>query len=193
LRPPVRIRRRRKRRRGSNPPTTRPPASSKSSPTTRTTTGRSIPGPRWTARAPCARASIGTRTASSIAGSTTTQGSCRVGFSRKDDGKPDAWAFSSPDGKIERIEITSTGDEKKIDRWERYDASGLVSSEDDGNADGVVDKWETYQAGALKTAAWDDSGDGKPDRRFTYDGGTLVTIESEPDSAGNFTKRVDVK
>ena len=117
----------------------------------------------------------------------------KVGFSRKDDGKPDAWAFSSPDGKIERIEISSTGDEKKIDRWERYDASGLVSSEDDGNADGVVDKWETYQAGALKTAAWDDSGDGKPDRRFTYDGGTLVTIESEPDSAGNFTKRVDVK
>ncbi len=117
----------------------------------------------------------------------------KVGFSRKDDGKPDAWAFSSPDGKIERIEISSTGDEKKIDRWERYDASGLVSSEDDGNADGVVDKWETYQAGALKTAAWDDSGDGKPDRRFTYDGGTLVTIESEPDAAGNFTKRVDVK
>jgi hypothetical protein len=117
----------------------------------------------------------------------------KVGFSRKDDGKPDAWAFSAPDGKIERIEISSTGDEKKIDRWERYDASGLVSSEEDGNADGVVDKWDTYEAGALKTAAWDDTGDGKPDRRFTYDGGTLVTIESEPDGAGKFAKRVDVK
>ena len=98
-----------------------------------------------------------------------------------------------PTARSSGLRFSSTADEKKIDRWERYDASGLVSSEEDGNADGVVDKWETYQAGALKTAAWDDSGDGKPDRRFTYDGGTLVTIESEPDSAGNFTKRVDVK
>ena len=117
----------------------------------------------------------------------------KVGFSRKDDGKPDAWAFSAPDGKIERIEISSTADEKKIDRWEHYDASGLVSAEEDGNADGVPDKWETYQAGALKTAAWDDNGDGKPDRRFTYEAGTLVTIDSVPDASGAFTKRVDVK
>ncbi len=117
----------------------------------------------------------------------------KVGFSRKDDGKADAWAFSGPDGKIERIEISSTADEKKIDRWEHYDASGLVSAEEDGNADGVADKWETYQSGALKTAAWDDTGDGKADRRFTYEAGTLVTVESEPDAAGAFTKRVDVK
>jgi hypothetical protein len=117
----------------------------------------------------------------------------KVGFSRKDDGKPDAWAFSGADGKIERIEISSAADEKKIDRWEHYDASGLASAEDDGNADGVADKWETYQAGALKTAAWDDNGDGKPDRRFTYEAGALVTIESEPDAAGTFTKRVEVK
>jgi hypothetical protein len=117
----------------------------------------------------------------------------KVGFSRKDDGKADAWAFSAADGKIERIEISSAGDEKKIDRWEHYDASGLVRAEDDGNADGVADKWETYKAGALKTAAWDDNADGKPDRRFTYEAGTLATIESEPDQAGTFTKRVEVK
>jgi hypothetical protein len=117
----------------------------------------------------------------------------KVGFSRKDDGKPDAWAYSSADGRIERIEISSAGDDTKIDRWERYDPSGLVSAEDDGNSDGTADKWETYQAGALRTAAWDDNGDGKPDRRFTYDAGALVTIESEPDTAGAFTKRVEVK
>src|SRR5215210_3756707 len=46
----------------------------------------------------------------------------KVGFSRKDDGKADAWAFSGADGKVERIEISSGADEKKIDRWERYDA-----------------------------------------------------------------------
>jgi hypothetical protein len=117
----------------------------------------------------------------------------KVGFSRKDDGKPDAWAYSGADGKIERIEISSAADEKKIDRWEHYEAAGLASAEDDGNADGVIDKWETYQAGALKTAAWDDNGDGKPDRRFTYEAGTLLTIESDPDAAGNFTKRAEVK
>ena len=59
----------------------------------------------------------------SIAGSTTTtQGKLvKVGFSRQDDGKPDAWAFSGPDGTVARVEISSTGDEKKIDRWEFYD------------------------------------------------------------------------
>ena len=66
----------------------------------------------------------------------------KVGFSRKDDGKPDAWAFSGPDGRIERIEISSTGDEKKIDRTEYYDARGLARAEEDTNADGRTDKWE---------------------------------------------------
>jgi hypothetical protein len=117
----------------------------------------------------------------------------KVGFSRKDDGKADAWAFSGKDGKIERIEISSLADEKKIDRWEHYDAAGLVRAEDDTNADGVVDKWETYQNGVVKTASFDENGDGKADRRFTYEGGTLVLIETEPDVTGNYGKRVVVK
>ena len=61
----------------------------------------------------------------------------KVGFSRKDDGKADAWAFAAADGRIEKIEISSVADEKKIDRWEHYDASGLISAEEDTNADGV--------------------------------------------------------
>jgi hypothetical protein len=44
----------------------------------------------------------------------------KVGFSRNNTGKPDAWGFSSPDGQIARVEISSTGDEQKIDRWEYY-------------------------------------------------------------------------
>lgn len=117
----------------------------------------------------------------------------KVGFSRKDDGKPDAWAFSGPDGRVERIEISSAGDEHKIDRWEHYDAAGLTAAEEDTNADGIVDKWETYQAGALVTAAFDENRDGKPDRRLTYQAGALLAIETAPDGTGAYTKKIDVK
>jgi hypothetical protein len=117
----------------------------------------------------------------------------KVGFSRTDNGKADAWAFSGADGKIQRIEISSVGDDKKIDRWEHYDARGMTAAEEDTNHDGAPDKWETYEAGIVKTAAFDENGDGRPDRRLTYSGGSLVTIESEPDAAGNFTKRLDVQ
>ncbi len=117
----------------------------------------------------------------------------KVGFSRRDDGKADAWVFAGPDGKIQRIEISSASDEKKIDRWEHYDARGMTAVEEDANHDGVPDKWETYEAGIVKTAAFDENGDGRPDRRLTYSGGELIMIESEPDAAGNFTRRLDVK
>jgi hypothetical protein len=126
----------------------------------------------------------------------------KVGFSRRNDGKPDAWAYAGADGKLERIEISSSGDETRIDRWEHYDASvaldadgtgALVSAEDDTNADGRPDKWETYANGAIRTAAFDETGDGIADRRLTYDGSTLVLIESQPDASGNFSKRVEVK
>jgi hypothetical protein len=117
----------------------------------------------------------------------------KVGFSRKENGKPDAWAFSGAGGRVERIEISSTADIKKIDRWEHYSEAGLASAEEDTNADGVIDKWETYEAGAVKSVAFDENGDGKPDRRLTYAGGALMTIETEPDAAGKYAKRVNVK
>src|SRR5215831_16325603 len=47
----------------------------------------------------------------------------KVGFSRGNTGKADAWAYARADGKVDRIEISSTADEKKIDRWEHYDPS----------------------------------------------------------------------
>ncbi|CAN5826090.1 hypothetical protein BH23PLA1_BH23PLA1_44150 [soil metagenome] len=114
----------------------------------------------------------------------------KVGFSRKNDGQADAWAFEGPDGLIERIEISSIADEKRIDRWEFYDAAGLVRAEDDTSGDGLVDKWETYENGAVKTAAFDENADGKPDRRFTYEDGRLVLIETDPDVTGRYTKRI---
>jgi hypothetical protein len=116
----------------------------------------------------------------------------KVGFSRKDDGKPDAWAFGTPD-KLDRVEASSAGDDKKIDRWERYANGALVAAEEDTNKDGTADKWETYENGAVKTAAFDENGDGKPDRRLTYAGGALVTIETEPDASGQYLKKIDLK
>ena len=126
----------------------------------------------------------------------------KVGFSRKNDGIPDAWAFAGPDGNLQRIEISSASDEKKIDRWEHYDASvalnaegtgALVKAEEDTNGDGKPDKWESYENGTIKTAAFDENSDGTPDRRLTYAGTALVLIESDPDASGRFAKRVDVK
>ena len=127
----------------------------------------------------------------------------KVGFSRKQDGKPDAWAYAGPDGKVARIEISSTGDEKKIDRWEYYDPAlagtdpntpgALVRAVEDTNGDGKPDKWETYEHGTIKTVEFDENGDAKLDRRLTYNDGTLVLIESAPDPLGNYTKRVAVK
>ena len=104
-----------------------------------------------------------------------------------------AWAYAGAGGKVSRVEVSSSGDPMKIDRWERYDESGLIAAEEDTNADGKADKWETYENGAVRTAAFDENGDGTADRRLTYDGADLVAIESEPDASGKFTRRVTVK
>jgi len=117
----------------------------------------------------------------------------KVGFSRKKDGKPDAWAYSGAGGKVDRVEISSTGDEHKIDRWEHYDASGLVNAQEDNNGDGRIDKWEAYAGGALKAAAFDENADGKPDRRLTYDNGQLTLIETDSNPSGTYAHKVAVK
>jgi hypothetical protein len=116
----------------------------------------------------------------------------KVGYSRSNGAKPDAWAFAGPDGAVARVEISSVADEQKIDRREFYEATVLVRAEDDTNHDGRPDKWETYENGAVKTAAFDENGDGKPDRRLTYTDGELTLIETEPDASGSYTKKVAV-
>jgi hypothetical protein len=116
----------------------------------------------------------------------------KVGLSRSDTGTPDAWAFTSADGKTHRLEISSSADERKIDRWEHYVGEAIATAEEDTNHDGIVDKWETYEGGALKTASFDENGDGKPDRRLSYAEGSLVAIDSDPDASGAFRKHVVV-
>ena len=128
-------------------------------------------------------------------------GLSRVGFSRSDSGKADAWAISGADGKVDHIEISSTGDVRRINRWEYYDASqsgpdgraGLVRAEEDTTGDGKPDKWETYENGMIKTVAFDESGHGRPDRRLTYLSSGRAAIESDPDASGRFAKRVETR
>jgi hypothetical protein len=125
----------------------------------------------------------------------------KVGFSRNGDEEADAWAFPGPDQTVQKIEISSTRDERRIDRWEYYDAArsgpegqgALVRVEQDTDADGKPDMWETYDAGALETVAFDENRDGIADRRLTYKGATLVLIESQPDASGRLVTRTPVK
>ncbi len=124
----------------------------------------------------------------------------KVGFSRKDDGRADAWMTAASDTGLQRIEISSTGDERRIDRWEYYDVAAaggdgrgaLVRVEEDTIGDGRPHKWEIYSNGALQTAAFDEDGDGSADRRLTYRNSALVAIESNPDSAGRFRTRREI-
>jgi hypothetical protein len=125
----------------------------------------------------------------------------KVGFSRNHGDKPDAWAYSTADKRIERIEVSSTGDDSHIDRWEFYDTSApagpdgigpLLRVEEDTNRDGKRDKWERYENGVLKIAEFDENGDGRPDRRLTYRDADLVAIDTAPDASGAYTKRLAV-
>ena len=117
----------------------------------------------------------------------------KVAISREKNGKADTWMYPGPDGTLVRAELSSEQDESKIDRWEWYEAGQLVRAEEDASGDGVVDKWETHRGGSLATLMLDEDYDGSPDRRLTYgDGGRLLTIESEPDGAGGFRKKIEV-
>lgn len=118
----------------------------------------------------------------------------RVAISREKNGKPDTWMYPGPDGQLSRAEISSEQDEKKIDRWEWYEAGQVVRAEEDASGDGKVDKWETFKDGALRSVMLDENYDGSPDRRLNYgDAGRLLSIESEPDGKGGFIKWIEVR
>jgi hypothetical protein len=129
----------------------------------------------------------------------------KVGYSLQGGDKPDRWAYAAANGRIERIESSSTADESRIDRWELRDTTGpadanaesglgtLIRVEEDMNRDGRRDKWEAYENGRLKTAEFDENGDGRPDRRLTYQDGVLVLIESGPDNSGTYARKITPK
>lgn len=117
----------------------------------------------------------------------------KYAISRASDGKPDAWAYPGPDGTVVRLEISLRRD-GRIDRWEHYEGGSVARAEEDANGDGRADKWEVYQGGTLVAVSLDNDADGRPDRRLTYSAeGQLSLIESDPDPAGAFRTRLDVR
>jgi hypothetical protein len=118
----------------------------------------------------------------------------KVGFSRQRRDKPDAWAYSRQDGSLERVDVSSTSDEDRIDRHEYYENGRMVRSEEDANRDGRIDTWTTYDAdGGVAIAAFDEDRDGRPDRRLTYNGPELASIESAPDAEGRYTRKEPIQ
>lgn len=119
----------------------------------------------------------------------------KVAFSRRNNGHPDAWITQPGKGPVQRVDISSTGDEHKIDRWEYYDSTNpgptgegiLIRVEEDTVGDGRPHRWETYKDGVLESVAFDEDGDGEPERRLVYQDARLSVIESHPDGAGGFT------
>ena len=121
------------------------------------------------------------RMAASTAGNTTTgagKSEPRSASRRKPEAtQPDAWAYSTADGGIDRIEISSTADPARIDRWEFYDTESTGSARRPGNAapsgGGHERRRSAGQVGALRgrhrqAVEFDEDRDGRPDRRLTY-------------------------
>jgi hypothetical protein len=103
----------------------------------------------------------------------------KVGMSRQNDGREDAWSFPGPEGpgsSVARIEI-STRRDGTIDRIEYYELDAIVRATEDTDADGRVDKWETYGDGRLTSVAFDTARRGVPDRRLTYGPGGDAKME----------------
>ncbi|MCX6544995.1 MAG: O-antigen ligase family protein [Acidobacteria bacterium] len=99
----------------------------------------------------------------------------KVGSSRFNDGRVDAWAFEAAGGGIARMEI-STRRDGKVSRWEVYENGALARAEEDTTGNGKPDKWETYSNGTLASVAFDTQKRGTPDRRLVYGPGG-VTVE----------------
>jgi hypothetical protein len=59
----------------------------------------------------------------------------KLGLSRSNDGKEDAWSYAGADGTIARTDV-STRRDGKVSRIERYDSDQLVGAEE-GRFQGV--------------------------------------------------------
>jgi hypothetical protein len=109
----------------------------------------------------------------------------KVGFSRLNDGKQDAWSYPAADGSIDRIEI-STRRDGKISRTEHYKNGTMTKAEEDTDGDGQTDRWETYEGGRLSVLALDTVHRGTPDRRLIYGADGSARLEVDRNGAGVF-------
>jgi hypothetical protein len=92
----------------------------------------------------------------------------RVGQARRTRGQADLWELLDAHGAVRARELDENGD-GRIDRIERFDASGLVAVELDTGTDGRIDRWQRWERGRLVSEDLDIDGDGQPDRRIVYD------------------------
>lgn len=125
------------------------------------------------------------------------------------DQKPDVFAYFSGRGTPDRLEIDENRD-GKIDRWEEYDADGVMVRyatstrggrpdrfteidpltkattrvEIDADHDGSRERVEIYVNGRLSRTEIDTDGDGKRDRVQDWSPGYLVSEEIDRDGDG---------
>ncbi|MBI3401331.1 MAG: hypothetical protein HY048_07895 [Acidobacteria bacterium] len=106
----------------------------------------------------------------------------KVGTSRTNSGKPDAWTYTGARGSTVRVDVDTKGD-GKVTRIEHYERDLLVSAEEDSDEDGKIDKWETYEDERLVSVAFDTQHRGTPDRRLIYtaDGNARLEIDQRGD------------
>jgi hypothetical protein len=108
----------------------------------------------------------------------------RIEVDADEDGKVDRWEYYGPDGKIERIALSTKSDGMPA-RTEWYEAEVAVRAEEDTDGDGRVDKWETYQDGRLVSVAFDAAHRGSPDRRIVYSPDGSAQVETVTTSGAN--------
>ena len=109
----------------------------------------------------------------------------KIGFSRANDGKEDAWSYTGPDGAVVRIDV-STKRDGRVTRVEHYDQNHLVRAEEDTDADGAIDKWEAYDGERLASVAFDTRHRGRADRRLVYLADGSARVEIDPQGDGHF-------
>jgi hypothetical protein len=110
----------------------------------------------------------------------------RVGLSRLNDGREDAWLTLADDGETARMDI-ATRQDGKVTRTEYYENDSIVRAEEDSDADGRPDRWETYESGRITVIAFDTLHNGSPDRRLVYgsDGAARLEIVN---ASGQFVR-----
>jgi len=138
----------------------------------------------------------------------------QISLDSNDDRKPDVFAYFSGRSTPDRLEIDENGD-GKIDRWEEYNAEGLMTRyalstkglgpdrfvevdpvtkattrvEIDGDNDSRRERLEIYTNGRLSRAEIDTDGDGKRDRFQDWSPGFLASEEIDQDGDG----RADIR